>query len=152
MFWRLFEERASGGTASARRNSSADAVLNVRSYLEEHLIQRAKHAELVGHRGLELPTTCQGVSRMTVHRSDISPFRKNLLEDREKKPGQPVLRHFVKTVLKCFPVKNGVMLLFCTLSFVLCLVYGTLCSECDLFGMVGVLGRLLFNFIKIYLC
>ena len=37
--WRLFDERATGDTA--RRNPSADAMLEVRSYLEEPLIQRA---------------------------------------------------------------------------------------------------------------
>lgn len=37
--WRLFDERATGDTA--RRNPSADAILEVRSYLEEPLIQRA---------------------------------------------------------------------------------------------------------------
>ena len=38
--WRLFDERATGDTAM--RNSTADAVLEVRSYLQEPLIQRAE--------------------------------------------------------------------------------------------------------------
>ncbi|KAM4592402.1 E3 SUMO-protein ligase ZBED1-like [Odontesthes bonariensis] len=37
--WRLFEERASGDTAT--RNPTADAILEVRSYLEEPLFQRS---------------------------------------------------------------------------------------------------------------
>ncbi|KAK7881407.1 hypothetical protein WMY93_029816 [Mugilogobius chulae] len=37
--WRLFEERASGDTT--RRNPSADAILEVRSYLDEPLCQRS---------------------------------------------------------------------------------------------------------------
>lgn len=38
--WRLFDERATGDTA--RRNPTADAVMEVRSYLEEPHIQRAE--------------------------------------------------------------------------------------------------------------
>ncbi|CAK6980944.1 E3 SUMO-protein ligase ZBED1-like, partial [Scomber scombrus] len=38
--WRLFDERATGDTGM--RNSTADAVLEVRSYLQEPLIQRAE--------------------------------------------------------------------------------------------------------------
>lgn len=37
--WRFFEERASGDTAT--RNPTADAILEVRSYLEEPLFQRS---------------------------------------------------------------------------------------------------------------
>ncbi|XP_073341911.1 E3 SUMO-protein ligase ZBED1-like [Pagrus major] len=37
--WRFFEERATGDTT--RRNPSADAILEVRSYLEEPLFQRS---------------------------------------------------------------------------------------------------------------
>lgn len=37
--WRFFEERASGDTAA--RNPTADAILEVRSYLEEPLFQRS---------------------------------------------------------------------------------------------------------------
>lgn len=38
--WRLFDEKATGDTT--RRNHTADAVLEVRSYLEEPLIQSGK--------------------------------------------------------------------------------------------------------------
>ncbi|XP_039605910.1 uncharacterized protein LOC120526849 [Polypterus senegalus] len=38
--WRLFDERATGDTA--RRNPTADAMLELRSYLEEPLIQKAE--------------------------------------------------------------------------------------------------------------
>ncbi|XP_073323035.1 zinc finger BED domain-containing protein 4-like [Pagrus major] len=37
--WRFFEERATGDTT--RRNPSADAIMEVRSYLEEPLLQRS---------------------------------------------------------------------------------------------------------------
>ncbi|CAM4510891.1 unnamed protein product [Leuciscus chuanchicus] len=38
--WRLFDERATGD--ATRRNPTADAILEVRSYLEEPIIQRAE--------------------------------------------------------------------------------------------------------------
>lgn len=38
--WRLFDERATGD--ATRRNPTADAIMEVRSYLEEPIIQRAE--------------------------------------------------------------------------------------------------------------
>lgn len=69
--WRLFDARATEDTA--RRNPSADVMLEVRSYRAPYS-KNCRPAELVGVQGFSLPTTSQGDGRATVHRSNISPL------------------------------------------------------------------------------
>ena len=57
--WMLFDERATGD--AARRNPSADAIMEVRSYLEEPLQLRS--SELVEEQGLSLPAVTKVMTR-----------------------------------------------------------------------------------------